>query len=388
MEKIILVRFGEVSLKKLNRSYFMSKLYSNMKTALAQYKEIHIDKIQGRYTVKCREEDIKQVIESLTRVCGIVSVSIAYRIENNLNEIKNIALKLMKEKTKNSKNTSFKVESKRGNKNFPLQSPEISKEVGGYILQNLENIKVDVHTPDNRLYIEVRDYTYIYNEIIPAIGGLPVGSNGKVALLMSGGIDSPVAGYMVAKRGVELIGVHFHSFPFTSERAKEKVIDLTRILTKYAGAIKLYIVPFTTIQTEIGEKCDERQTTLIMRRFMMKISEKIAHMEGAKALVTGESIGQVASQTLESLTVTNAAVDMPVFRPLIGMDKQEIIDISYKIKTYETSILPYEDCCTVFVPKHPETKPKLEKILKSEENLEVEALIEDAIKEVSVINIP
>ncbi|RBP46630.1 tRNA uracil 4-sulfurtransferase ThiI [Garciella nitratireducens] len=385
MEKVILVRYGEISLKGLNRSYFMNQLYRNMKAALAEYEEVHIEQIQGRYLVKCLKEDIEQVVQSLTRVFGIVSVSPAFQLENDLYKIKKMALDLIK---KQEWIKTFKVETKRANKNFPLTSPEISKEIGAHILTHTNHLKVDVHHPDIKIYVEIRDKAYVYHEIIPGVGGLPVGSNGKAALLISGGIDSPVAGYMTAKRGVELIAVHFHSFPFTSDRAKEKVVDLTRILTQYAGPIKLFIVPFAKIQTEIGEKCEERQTTLIMRRFMMKIAEKIAIQEEAKVLITGESIGQVASQTLESLTVTNAAVSIPVFRPLIGMDKQEITEISCKINTYETSILPYEDCCTIFVPKHPDTKPKLEKILQFEKKLDEKNLIEEAIHSMEIVNLP
>ncbi|SJZ36614.1 tRNA uracil 4-sulfurtransferase ThiI [Garciella nitratireducens] len=385
MEKVILVRYGEISLKGLNRSYFMNQLYRNMKAALAEYEEVHIEQIQGRYLVKCLKEDIEQVVQSLTRVFGIVSISPAFQLENDLYKIKKMALDLIK---KQEWIKTFKVETKRANKNFPLTSPEISKEIGAHILTYTNHLKVDVHHPDIKIYVEIRDKAYVYHEIIPGVGGLPVGSNGKAALLISGGIDSPVAGYMTAKRGVELIAVHFHSFPFTSDRAKEKVVDLTRILTQYAGPIKLFIVPFSKIQTEIGEKCEERQTTLIMRRFMMKIAEKIAIQEEAKVLITGESIGQVASQTLESLTVTNAAVSIPVFRPLIGMDKQEITEISCKINTYETSILPYEDCCTIFVPKHPDTKPKLEKILQFEKKLDEKNLIEEAIHSMEIVNLP
>ena len=385
MEKVILVRYGEISLKGLNRSYFMNKLYKNMKAALANYKDVKIEKIQGRYLISCKENDIKQIVESLSRVFGIISISPAYRMDNDMDLIKKTALELMKNR---EGLLTFKVESKRGNKEFPLQSPEISRKVGAYILNNIKDLKVNVHDPDTRIYIEIRKEAYVYDEIIYGLGGLPVGSNGKVALLISGGIDSPVAGYMIAKRGLELIAIHYHSFPFTSDRSKEKVIELARIMTQYTGPIKLFIVPFTNIQTEIGEKCDERQTTLIMRRFMMKIAEKIAEGEKAKALVTGESIGQVASQTLEGLVVTNAAVDMPVFRPLIGMDKQEIMDKAQDIKTYETSILPYEDCCTLFVPKHPETRPKLEKIIHSERFLDTNSLIESALKSMEFILLP
>lgn len=387
MGKVILVRYGEISLKGMNRSYFMNKLYRNMKAALKIYSGIAIEQIQGRYLLTCSEKDFDHVINSLTKVFGIVSISPAYRVENDLNIIKDKALELLNSDKKNIK--TFKVETKRGNKDFPMKSPEISREVGAHILINTENIKVDVHRPETIVHIEIRENSYIYNQIIPGLGGLPVGSNGKAALLISGGIDSPVAGYMIAKRGVELIAVHFHSFPFTSDRAKDKVIELTRIISQYTGPIRLFIVPFTNIQTEIGQKCEERQITLIMRRFMMKITELIAIQEGAKALVTGESIGQVASQTLESLSVTNASVSMPVFRPLIGMDKQEIMDISIKINTYDTSILPYEDCCTIFVPKHPETRPKLEKILQSESRIDnAESLIREALDNVEILDIP
>lgn len=387
MGKVILVRYGEISLKGMNRSYFMNKLFRNMKAALKIYSGIAIEQIQGRYLLTCSEKDCDHVINSLTKVFGIVSISPAYRVENDLNIIKDKALELLNSDKKNIK--TFKVETKRGNKDFPMKSPEISREVGAHILINTENIKVDVHRPETIVHIEIRENSYIYNQIIPGLGGLPVGSNGKAALLISGGIDSPVAGYMIAKRGVELIAVHFHSFPFTSDRAKDKVIELTRIISQYTGPIRLFIVPFTNIQTEIGQKCEERQITLIMRRFMMKITELIAIQEGAKALVTGESIGQVASQTLESLSVTNASVSMPVFRPLIGMDKQEIMDISIKINTYDTSILPYEDCCTIFVPKHPETRPKLEKILQSESRIDnAESLIREALDNVEILDIP
>lgn len=386
MNKVILTRYGEIGTKGLNRSYFMNKLYQNIKTALSQYKDIKIEKIQGRYLIRCRERDISQVITSLSKVFGIVSISLAYELANHLDLIKDVALKLMNDC--NESVQTFKIDSKRGNKAFPLQSPEVSKEVGAYVLKNTNRFTVDVHKPNVRVYIEIREKSYVYNEIIPGVGGLPVGSNGKVALLMSGGIDSPVAGYMIAKRGVELIAIHYHSFPFTSERTKEKVIELVKIMTQYTGPIKLYILPFAEIQIKINENCNERQSTLIMRRFMMKIAEQIAKNEKAKALVTGESIGQVASQTLESLVVTNAAAKMPIFRPLIGMNKQEIINMAHDIKTYETSILPYEDCCTVFLPKHPETRPTLEKIIKSEDILDVHGLIEQAIKLAEIIKIP
>lgn len=277
---------------------------------------------------------------------------------------------------------TFKVETKRADKTFELRSPELSRLIGAHILKNLADkygLKVDVHNPDFEVNIEIRDKAYVYSSEEKGIGGMPLGTGGKAHLLLSGGIDSPVAGFMIAKRGVEIEAVHFYSFPYTGEKAKEKVIDLCRVLAQFTDRLKLYIVPFTEIQTTIYEKCNERYLTIIMRRFMMKIAERIAKKNGGLALVTGESIGQVASQTIESIICTNAAVSMPVLRPLIGMDKEEIIRIAKNIGTYDISILPYEDCCTVFVPKHPKTKPKLEEVIKEEEKLDVSSLIENAI---------
>ncbi|NJD03030.1 MAG: tRNA 4-thiouridine(8) synthase ThiI [Ruminiclostridium sp.] len=282
---------------------------------------------------------------------------------------------------------TFKVETKRGDKRFPLQSPEINAQLGEYILDNIPGLKVDVHNPSFTLYVEVRESTYIYSVIIPSNGGLPVGTNGKAILLLSGGIDSPVAGWMMAKRGVEIEAVHFYSYPYTSERAKDKVIELGKILARYCNRINLHIVPFTEIQLEINEKCPQDQITIVMRRAMMVISEMIAVKTGAQALITGESMGQVASQTIQSLAVTNAAVKMPVFRPLIGMDKNEVIEIARKIDTFETSILPYEDCCTVFVAKHPKTRPRLEEIEKHEAGLQLTGLIEKAVDNTEVIQL-
>ena len=254
-------------------------------------------------------------------------------------------------------------------------------------MDNFPQLSVDVHKPQVTIYIEVREWAYVYHEIIPAAGGMPVGTNGKATLLLSGGIDSPVAGWMIAKRGVALSAVYYHSYPYTSDRAKQKVIDLCNILTEYCGSIRLYVVPFTEIQQELHQKCHDSQLTVLMRRFMMKIAEIIANKDKSKALITGESIGQVASQTLESLAVTNNAVNMPVLRPLIGFDKVEIIDVANKIATYETSILPYEDCCTIFVPKHPVTHPNLESVVKSEGIVDGEALIKNALDGVEVIDI-
>ena len=283
---------------------------------------------------------------------------------------------------------TFKVEARRSDKRYPMDSPQINAEVGGYILDHCQGLTVDVHHPDHVMSVEIRDEAYLYVRVIPAAGGMPVGTGGKAALLLSGGIDSPVAGYMIAKRGVELCAVHFWSFPYTSERAKEKVIDLARILSESCCSIRVHVVPFTDIQLQIHEKCPEDYTTLIMRRFMMRIAERIARQEGAEALITGESIGQVASQTMTALNMTNQVVEMPVFRPLIGFDKIDIIRYAEKIGTYETSCLPYEDCCTVFTPRHPATHPKLDKILQGENALDGERLIAEALAAEEVVTLP
>lgn len=302
-----------------------------------------------------------------------------------MDKIKEIALDELKDRISENNNIkTFKVESKRGDKSFPMQSLEISREVGGYLLENMENISVDVHNPDVSIQVEVRDKAFVFSNKINGFGGLPLGTNGKALLLLSGGIDSPVAGWLVGKRGVDIEAIHFHSYPFTSDRSKEKVIDLAKILSSYCGKFKLYSINLLPIQKEINEKCPEEEMTILSRRFMMKIAERVGVANNCDALVTGESIGQVASQTVKSLYVTNESVVMPVFRPLIAMDKVDIIDLAYKIGTYETSILPFEDCCTVFLPKHPVTQPKLEKIIKSESKLDVEELINAAIEDMEV----
>jgi thiamine biosynthesis protein ThiI len=389
MKKVILVRVGEIILKGLNRPAFEEKLVNNIKKSIGSLGKIAVIRSQARIYVEPLEDEYNynEAIDRLTRVFGIVSVSPVQKIESDFDEIKERSLEMVKDLIEKKGYSSFKVEAKRGDKKFPMQSPEISRELGGYIWENNPQLKVDVNKPDFIFYIEVREFTYIYSEIIPANGGMPIGTNGKAMLLLSGGIDSPVAGWMIAKRGVEIEAVHFYSYPYTSERAKDKVIELAKILASYCGQIKLHVVPFTDIQLEINDKCPEDEMTIIMRRVMMEIAEKISETVGAMALVTGESVGQVASQTIQSLAVTNIVVDMPVFRPLIGMDKNEVIERARKIGTFETSILPYEDCCTVFVAKHPKTKPKLEKILKSEELLKIEDLVEKAIANTEIIRI-
>lgn len=384
MEKIILAKYGEIILKGLNRPIFEDKLIGNIRKACSKYK-LKITKAQATIYITPKEEnvDLEEVAELVSNVFGVVSVCIAYIAEKDLESICDLAKKLTCDKV-----GTFKVESKRSDKKFPHKSPVISREVGGAILQGNSNLTVDVKNPDFLVKVEVRDFgAYIYTDKIIGVGGMPIGTNGKATLMLSGGIDSPVAGYMIAKRGVELTAVHFYSYPYTSERAKEKVLELTKILARYCGKINIHIVPFTDIQLAINEFCPEEQLTIIMRRIMMYITNIVTESVGAKAIVTGESVGQVASQTTDALMVTDNAAKFPVFRPLIGMDKDEIVAIARKIGTFETSILPYEDCCTVFTPKHPNTKPVLEKILKSEAKLDLDRLIDEAVKGIEVIKV-
>lgn len=389
MKKIILVRYGEIILKGLNRPVFEDKLISNIKKSLYGMGKAGVTRSQARIYVEPQDEeyDFDAAIVKITKVFGIVSVSPVWKIEADFEQIKENSLRLVTELIEKKGLTTFKVEAKRGDKRFPMESPEICMELGAYLLDNIPSLKVDVHKPSFTVYVEVREDAYIYSEIIPSNGGLPIGTNGKAMLLLSGGIDSPVAGWMMAKRGVEIEAIHFYSYPYTSERAKDKVIQLGKILARYCYRINLHIVPFTDIQLVINEKCPHDQMTVIMRRAMMVISEKIAEKTGCQALITGESMGQVASQTIQALGVTNASVKMPVFRPLIGMDKNETIDIARKIDTFETSILPYEDCCTVFVAKHPRTRPKLEDIERYEAELQLGELIQQSIDNTEVVRL-
>ncbi len=390
MKNVILVRCGEIILKGLNRPVFENKLISNIKKSLYGLGKIDVLKSQSRIYIEPESDsyDYEVAMERLKRVFGIVSLSPVWKINSDYGQIKDFSLKMVRDLIDRYGYKTFKVETRRGNKRFPMDSPEICRELGGYLLENIPGLSVDVLNPSFVLYVEVREFSYIYSEKIQAFGGMPVGTNGKAMLLLSGGIDSPVAGWMLAKRGMEIDAVHFYSYPYTSERAKEKVIDLAKIVSTYAMKINLHIVPFTDIQLELNEKCPQDELTIIMRRVMMNISERIAESTGSLALITGESVGQVASQTIQSLAVTNAVVKMPVFRPLIGMDKNEVVEIARKIETFETSILPYEDCCTVFVAKHPKTKPKLERILISESKVAaLDQLIEKAIEGTEVISI-
>ncbi len=384
MDKILSVSYGELALKGLNRRYFEDQLINNIKRAIKDIGYQRIYKEQGKLYIEGNHEDFPQMINRLRKVFGLVNISPCIRTEKNIEDIEKASIEMMKEKMLNEDIRTFKVETNRADKTFPIKSPELSRNMGGVILKNFQDLKVDVHKPDTFLYIDIKKKAYVYTDKIKGYGGLPVGTNGKALLLLSGGIDSPVAGFMMAKRGVEISAVHYHSYPFTSERSEEKVKELASILSRYTGKIKMYSVNILDIQKEINSKCKENEMTILSRRFMMKIGEKIALKEGIDGLITGESLGQVASQTIQSLNVTNAAVNLPVFRPLIGLDKVDIVEIAKDIETYETSILPFEDCCTVFLPKHPLTKPKLEDILKSEQALEVDLLVDRAIENMKV----
>lgn len=388
MKRVLSVSIGEIALKGKNRSFFENQLIDKMKRVMKglDYKKIY--KEQGKIYIEISEEDEKEAINNLKKVFGLIYISPCYRVDKNMEEIEGAAKKILGEKLKESSIETFKVESKRADKSFKFKSPEISREIGGKLLREYgEEIKVDVHNPDIYVYIDIKEYAYVYIDRHEGYGGLPVGTNGKGMLLLSGGIDSPVAAFMMAKRGVEISAVHYHSYPFTSERAEEKVKDLARILSVYTGDIKLYSVNILEIQKEINKKCPADEMTILSRRFMMKIAEKIADQNNIHALITGENLGQVASQTIQGLTVTNAAVNKPVLRPLIGFDKQDIIEIAKDIGTYETSIKPFDDCCTLFLPKHPVTRPKLEDIIESESNLDVEGLVSKAIENMEVYEI-
>lgn len=387
MNQIILLKLGEIVLKGLNRRSFEKRLMKNVRNSLKHLGDFDMKIAQSTiYITPGDNLDIDKATELLKKIFGIASVVRAYETDKNLENIKKLITEVFAAELTNSK--SFKCAAKRSDKQFPMKSPEICAIIGEYILDNFPHLKVNVENPDIVVNIEIRDYgAYVHTGKMQGAGGMPVGSNGKATLLLSGGIDSPVAGYMTAKRGVELNAVHFYSHPYTSERAKDKVIELAKIISHYTGPFNLHIVHFTKPQLEIYEKCPDDELTVIMRRVMMKITEKIANNTNSIALVTGESIGQVASQTLESLGVTDAATDLPVIRPLIGMDKEEIVTIAHKIGTFETSILPYEDCCTVFVPKHPKTKPRLVDIMESEEALDMNAIIEECVNNIETIHI-
>ncbi|WP_308534290.1 tRNA uracil 4-sulfurtransferase ThiI [uncultured Peptoniphilus sp.] len=386
MEKCISMSLGELILKGKNRNQFLRKLISQVEKHIKDLPHGKVYHNMGKVYVEVYEnEDL--IINRLKHVFGIVYISPSYRIETDEEKIKEALREILdKELSENSYKT-FKVLTKRVYKSYPLNSMEISRNLGGFVLKNYP-LKVDVHKPDLNIYLDFKkDYSYIYTQKIRAYGGLPQGTNGRGLLLLSGGIDSPVAGFLMAKRGIALDLLHFHSYPFTSERAEEKVKKLGEIVASYSGKMTMFSVNLLNIQKEISKNCPEDEMTLISRRFMMRIAHSLSEKNSYDAIITGENLGQVASQTIDGLKVTDAITNKLVFRPLIGMDKMDIIRIAEEIGTYETSILPYEDCCTVFLPKHPSLRPRLQDMEKSEENLNIETLVEDAINNMKIIKI-
>lgn len=379
-----LIKYAEIGVKGKNRYLFEDALVQQIKYALKRCEgEFKVRKTQGRiYVDAVSEFDFDETVDNLKTVFGISGICpVVYVEDEGFEKLGQTIVEYM-DNVYPDKNKTFKVNARRARKNYPLDTMELNREVGAVILDAFPEMKVDVHNPDIMLYLEIREKIYIYSEIIPGPGGMPVGTNGKAMLLLSGGIDSPVAGYMISKRGVKIDAVYFHAPPYTSERAKQKVVDLARRVSRYSGPIYLHVINFTDIQLAIYEKCPHDELTIIMRRYMMKIAEHIAKETECLGLITGESIGQVASQTMHSLYATNEVCTMPVYRPCIGLDKQEIVEISEKINTYETSILPFEDCCTIFVAKHPVTKPNLEYIKRHEESLKdvIDDLMEKALE--------
>lgn len=381
MKEIILVKNGELALKGLNRNTFEDVLIKNMKKRIKDLGKFEFTKSQSTIMVDPIDEniDLDDAVDRLSKVFGIAALSRACVCQKDFEDIQSTTANYLEEQLEDAK--TFKVEAKRSDKKFPMKSPEICRELGGFILSRFHHLKVDVHNPDIIITVEVRDkYAFVRGNNIKGAGGMPTGTSGRAGILISGGIDSPVAAYMMAKRGIELCAIHFASPPYTSELAEMKVLELLKKVAKYSGVITTYIVPFTKIQEFIRDLCPEEYFTIIMRRIMMMIAEKMAANQNCSALITGESVGQVASQTMYALACTDCAVNMPVFRPCIGMDKEEIIAISRKIDTFETSIQPYEDCCTVFTPKHPKTRPHIDEVIKAEQKIpELEKWIDDAI---------
>ncbi len=391
MQNVLLAKYGEIALRGKNRHLIENTLLKTISKNLEKVGNYYVSKEQGRILIESKEKDNKfdydKVIPLVVNILGITAICPAIKLDDSkIENIREKALLHMKEFW-SDKNYTFKVETKRSDKQYPMDSRQISSDIGGYIFNNMGNISVDVRNPDITLMVEIRNYVYIYSKLIKGFGGLPVGTSGKATVLLSGGIDSPVAGFMMAKRGVCLECVYFHSPPYTSDRAKQKVIDLAEKLSTFTGDIKLHIVPFTKVQLKIYESVPPEKMTIILKRAMFKIAEKIAIKNGSQGLVTGDSIGQVASQTMQAIDAINSSVkNLPVFRPLCSMDKQEIIDIARKLGTFDISIRPYEDCCTIFVAKHPETKPKKNIIENIERNIvDLDKLIEEAIKDIDVL---
>ena len=388
-QSIFIVRCGEVALKGMNKPYFERMLVERIKKNVKQFAGVDVRRHEGLIYVRADKSiDREQLLKQIGKVIGVASISPAVEAPSNLDAIGEEAVKYMLDLIETKGIKTFKVEAKRADKNFPVKSPEIGRIIGAKVLIGCKVLKVDVHNPDVHLFVDVRhDKSYIYQQKIAGFGGLPLGTNGKGMVLLSGGIDSPVAAWMMAKRGMLIEAVHFHSYPYTSQRAQEKVEDLARIVASYCGNFKMHVINLLPIQEQIVQNCPEEETTILVRRFMMRIAEKIAEKNGGMMLITGENLGQVASQTAEALVVTDACVKMPVMRPLIAMDKVDIMDKAEEIGTFETSIQPYEDCCTVFLPKHPSTKPKLDRIIESESKLDVDQLVEAAVASEEIVQI-
>ena len=393
-EHIFIVRCGEVALKGMNKPYFERMLLDRIKKLLKKFDGVKAYRHEGLIFVRADKElnpgtEGKQaILKEIGKVFGVASISPAMECESTMEDIGRTAVEYMMEAIEERGVKTFKVNAKRADKNFPVKSPDISRQIGAAVLKGCKVLKVDVHNPDVKLFVDVRhDKSYVYQDKIPGFGGLPLGTNGKGMSLLSGGIDSPVATWMMAKRGIMIEAVHFHSFPYTSQRAREKVEELAALVATYCGRFRMHVINLLPIQEQIVQNCPEEETTILVRRFMMRIAEELAAGNGCSMLITGENLGQVASQTAEALVVTDASVKMPVMRPLIGLDKTDIMDLAKEIGTYDKSIEPYEDCCTVFLPKHPATKPKLERILASESKLDCEGLIREAIEKEEIVEI-
>lgn len=388
-KNIFIVRCGEVALKGMNKPYFEKTLAERIRRNLKDYDGVEVKRHEGLIFVRSPKElNSEEIIRQVSKVFGVSSISPAVEAPSDLDAIGETAVEFMKQQIRERGIRTFKVEAKRADKTFPVKSPEIARIIGASVLVGCKVLKVDVHEPDCKLFVDLRrDRTYLYDEKIQGFGGLPLGTNGKGLVLLSGGIDSPVAAWMMAKRGMVIEALHFHSYPYTSPRAQQKVEELAGIVASYCGRMKIHVINLLPIQEQIVQNCPEEETTILVRRFMMRIGERIARRSGCMMLITGENLGQVASQTAEALVVTDACVQMPVMRPLIAMDKVDIMDKAMEIGTYEKSIEPYEDCCTVFLPKHPTTKPRLAQIEASEALLDVEGLVNAAVKSEEIVRI-
>jgi thiamine biosynthesis protein ThiI len=388
-KNIYIIRCGEIALKGQNKPFFERLLVERIKKGMKNYEDVKVQRSEGLiYLYAPKEYEIDKIIEDVSKIFGVDSISHAIEVESDMDKIGEAAVSYMLNLIKEKGIKTFKVEAKRADKDFPIQSPQMARTIGGKVLIGCKVLSVDVHKPDCRLFIDLRKFkTYIYTDKVAGFGGLPIGTNGRGMVLLSGGIDSPVAAWMMAKRGMWIEATHFHAYPYTSERAKEKVVDLAKILALQCGKIKINNINLVKIQQEISEKCQEQYITIISRRFMMKIAEILAKENLCQMLITGENLGQVASQTVLGIVATDQAVGMPVMRPLIAMDKVDIMKIARKIGTFETSIQPYEDCCTIFLPKHPSTRPKIEDVLREEGLLNIDQLIEQAIETLEVITV-